>query len=74
MYQFNQEAEIYDYVNRTFAMYDRDHSNTLDMNEFIAYMNDWYHNMGYNAYISPQEAQNLMMQIDKNYDGHITRE
>ena len=32
MYNFAGEQEIYNYVNHTFAMYDRDHSNTLDIN------------------------------------------
>lgn len=73
MYQFNSEAQIYDYVNRTFAMYDLDGSNTLDIYEFSNYLTDWYRNMGYNAIITPQQAQQVMMSIDQNFDGHITK-
>ena len=47
MYQYYQEDNIRDYVNRTFAMYDHDHSNTLDINEFGLFIQDWYRNMGY---------------------------
>lgn len=32
MYNFTDESEIVAYVNRTFAMYDYDGSQTLDIN------------------------------------------
>ena len=49
MYQYNSEQAIRDYVERTFAMYDLDHSQTLDIYEFSRYLQDWYYNSGYNV-------------------------
>ena len=70
----SQDAAITDYVNRTFAMYDFDGSNTLDPHEFSCYLQDWYANMGYQIQVTQQMAQSVMMQIDANSDGVISRE
>lgn len=68
------DAAIHDYVNRTFAMYDFDGSNTLEINEFACYLRDWYMNMGYgNVNLTQQDVEQAMMKIDNNFDGHIHR-
>ena len=73
MYQYNSEQAIRDYVERTFAMYDMDQSQTLDINEFARYLQDWYMNSGYNAQVTPDQVRQMMMQFDPNFDGHITK-
>ena len=74
-YWQDPDQAIAEYVNRTFAMYDFDNSNTLEINEFAAYLQDYYANMGYGqVQLHPQQVEQMMIQIDANFDGHITRE
>ena len=58
----DEDSAIRDYVDRTFAMYDIDKSNTLEINEFTIYLQDWYANMGYgNHQLTFQQVQAAMM-------------
>lgn len=74
MYQYYADQAIRDYVERTFAFYDVDHSQTLDLNEFTRYIHDWYANHGTNIIMTPMQAQQMMKQFDPNFDGHITKQ
>ena len=74
MYGYHQDQAIRDYVERTFAMYDLDHSGTLDVNEFPRFIMDWYANFGAQVQMTPQQCIQIMKSMDPNFDGHITKQ
>ena len=74
MYAYNQDAAIRDYVERTFAIYDLDHSGTLDINEFPRFISDWYANHGVQVQMTQHQAIEIMKTMDPNFDGHITKQ
>lgn len=67
------DNQLKNYIDQVFMRYDRDRSGTLEPNELAGFFNDLYAMMGSPMRINMYQAQQAMMQIDRNGDGRASK-
>lgn len=61
------------YVDEIFLVYDKDRSNTLEVQELAGFFNDVFAKMGDPRRINQQQAMQALASIDRNQDGRATK-
>lgn len=61
------------YIDEVFAFYDTNKTGSLDFNELANFYNDFFARIGDPRRLSQQQAYNVFVSIDTNFDGRIDR-
>ena len=61
------------YVDEIFSVYDKDHSQSLDLNEITLFLNDVFSKMNDPRRFNQQQALQTLKSIDVNNDGKASK-
>lgn len=67
------DAKLRLYVDQIFVIYDRDRNGTLDPAELTNFFNEVFKKMNQSEYVSEQDVQKAIKNIDVNFDGRADK-
>lgn len=67
------DMQLQNYVEQVMNRYDTDRSGTLEAGELSNFFNDLFQMCGYPIRINIMQAQQMMMQMDNNFDGKANK-
>ena len=67
------DQQLQAYIDQVFQQFDRDGSQSLDVNELANFFNAVFQRMGDPTRVSQQDAQQIFASIDTNRDGRCAK-